>query len=388
MEFKFKVQKYQTDAVDNIVKVFEGQEHIDSFKYRFDKGRIVQRTLVDSDIDAYGNAPILLPEKDLLKNINEIQKRDGIIISKSLDKSLGVCSLDIEMETGTGKTYVYTKSMFELNKHYGWCKFIIVVPSIAIREGVKKSFETTQNHFMEQYGKKIRFYVYNSSSLYDLDTYSQQADISALIINSQAFASSLKEGAKNEASRIIYSERDDYGSRRPIDVIAANNPILILDEPQKLNGDATQKALKNNFNALFSMNFSATHSVEHNKIYILDALDAYNKKLVKKIEVKGIKSDGIGGIGKYLYLEEIVLSKNKPPRARMEIEVKRTTGNPVRKTALLNEKDSIYAASNELEEYKGTGEGPKSCEITIRGIFTDGTVKVLTTKTHIGPKTT
>ena len=176
--------------------------------------------------------------------------------------------------------------MFELNKQYGWNKFIIVVPSIAIREGVKKSMEMTVEHFMEYYGKKARFFVYNSSDLNALDKYSSDAGINVMIINTQAFASSLKEGAKNKESRIIYSVRDDFGSRRPIDVIKVNRPIVILDEPQKMGGAATQKGIKN-FNPLFTINYSATHKNHHNEVYVLDALDAYNKKLVKKIQVKG-----------------------------------------------------------------------------------------------------
>ncbi len=168
------------------------------------------------------------------------------------------------METGTGKTYVYIKTMFELNKRYGWSKFIVVVPSIAIREGVKKSFETTTDHFMEYYGKKARFFIYDSKNLNQLDSFSSDSGINVMIINTQAFAASLKEGAKNKDARIIYSKRDEFASRRPIDVIKANKPILILDEPQKMGGEVTQKALKN-FNPLFSLNYSATHKTEHDE---------------------------------------------------------------------------------------------------------------------------
>lgn len=359
MEFKFKIQKFQTDAVNSIVEVFDGQESEGGLVYRHDKGAETQYKFdtesgaFDSEGIAYGNKPVSLSDEELLKNIISIQNRNGIVPSKVLDKTLGRCSLDIDMETGTGKTYVYTKAMFELNKKYGWSKFIIVVPSIAIREGVKKSLEITQNHFMEHYGKKIRHYVYDSSRLHDIDDFSQRSDVCALIINSQAFATSLKKDGSSKASRIIYSERDDFASRRPIDVIAANNPILILDEPQKLSGKATQEALKGEFNALFSINFSATHRVVHDKIYGLDALDAFNKKLVKKIEVKGIEVSGVTGADKYVYLEDIILDPKKPPRAKVEIEFKRKTSEPGRKTILLDEGDSLYIDSNELEAYKG-----------------------------------
>ena len=228
------------------------------------------------------------------------------------------------METGTGKTYVYIKTMFELNKKYGWSKFIVVVPSIAIREGVKKSFEITADHFMEHYGKKARFFIYNSSNLNQLDNFSSSSGINVMIINTQAFARSFSEAQegkkKNKEQLIIYDTRDEFGSRRPIDVIKANRPIIILDEPQKMGGDATQKALKN-FNPLFSLNYSATHAKQHNLIYVLDALDAFNKRLVKKIEVKGFEVKNFRGTDSYLYLEQIVLSSKKPPMAKIELEI-------------------------------------------------------------------
>ena len=262
------------------------------------------------------------------------------------------------METGTGKTYVYIKTMFELYKAYGWSKFIVVVPSIAIREGVKKSFEITQEHFMEHYGLKARFFIYNSSNLHQLDEYSQNAGINVMIINTQAFNTTMNEDKNvegrsgNEAARIIYTKRDEFGSRRPIDVIKANRPIIILDEPQKMSGAATQNALKKNFNPLFSLNFSATHKTSHNLIYVLDALDAFKKKLVKKIEVKGFDLKNLSGTNRYMYLADIVIDRKKPPRARLEFEMKRGSGIK-RETRLLETGDSLYAASNELEEYKG-----------------------------------
>lgn len=216
--------------------------------------------------------------------LKELNDNNNVKISDKLINNLGRCSLDVEMETGTGKTYVYIKTMYELNKYYGWSKFIVVVPSIAIREGVKKSFEITQDHFMEQYGKKVRFFVYNSSNLNQLDAFSSNSGINVMIINMQAFNTSMKEGGKSKEARIIYDKRDEFGSRRPIDVIKANNPIIILDEPQKMGGDATQKALQN-FNPLFCLNYSATHKEHHNLVYALDAVDAYNQRLVKRIEV-------------------------------------------------------------------------------------------------------
>ncbi len=264
---------------------------------------------------------------------------------------MGRCSLDIEMETGTGKIYVYIKTMFELNKKYGWSKFIVVVPSIAIREGVKKSFEITVGHFMEHYGKKTRFFIYNSSNLNQLDNFSSSAGINVMIINTQAFASSLKEDGRSKEARIIYSKRDEFGSRRPIDVIKENRPIIILDEPQKMGGNVTRKALKN-FNPLFCLNYSATHKEQHNVIYVLDALDAFNKKLVKKIEVKGFEVKHFRGTDSYLYLGQIVLSGKKPPKAKIELEIgyKKSIN---RESRILGVGDDLYDVSHQMEQYKG-----------------------------------
>lgn len=365
MKFNFKIQDYQTDAVESIVKVFEGQGYHSGLGYIRDLGslEIPQQKQLSmlgdefgeqielEDTTGYKNEEIVLTDDRLLQNIRDLQMLNNIKQSSSLVKDLGRCSLDIEMETGTGKTYVYIKTMFELNKRYGWSKFIVVVPSIAIREGVKKSFEITVDHFMEHYGKKARFFIYNSSNLNQLDNFSASSGINVMIINTQAFASSLKEGANNKESRIIYSKRDEFGSRRPIDVIKANRPILILDEPQKMGGEVTQKALKN-FNPLFSMNFSATHAKQHNLVYVLDALDAFNKRLVKKIEVKGFEVKNFRGTDKYLFLEQIILSSKKPPMARIEFEIGYNKSIN-RETRIVGVGDDLYYLSQQMEQYKG-----------------------------------
>lgn len=365
MKFNFKIQQYQTDAVDAVVRVFQGQGFHDKISYIRDLGKMkskdMQITLGFTDEEmqlydptndtGYKNELVELSDEQLLNNIQTLQRQNNIKLSPSLVKDLGRCSLDIEMETGTGKTYVYIKTMFELNKKYGWSKFIVVVPSIAIREGVKKSFEVTTDHFMEHYGKKARFFIYNSSNLNQLDNFSSNSGINVMIINTQAFATSLKEGGRSKESRIIYSKRDEFASRRPIDVIKANRPILILDEPQKMGGDVTQKALKN-FNPLFSLNYSATHAKHHNLIYVLDALDAFNKKLVKKIEVKGFEVKNLRGTDSYLYLEQIVLSPKKPPMAKIELEIGYNTSIN-RKTKLCGVDDNLYYVSQEMEQYKG-----------------------------------
>lgn len=368
MKFKFKIQDYQTEAVDAVVKVFEGQPFNDRVSYLRDVGKNrgwTQSSLFSDDISyfdgdgsGFENAPIELSDERLLDNIRALQLENNIKQSPALSKPFGPscrCALDIEMETGTGKTYCYIKTIFELNKRYGWSKFIVVVPSIAIREGVKKSFEMMEDHFFEHYGKKARYFIYNSKNLNQLDNFSASKDIYVMIINAQAFASSLKEGAKNEAARIIYSKQDSFGSRRPIDVISANRPIVILDEPQKLGGDATQSSIKL-FNPLFALHYSATHKDVHNLVYVLDALDAYRKKLVKKIEVKGFELRNLRGTDGFVYLSQILLDPKKPPVARMTFEINYAKGIN-RETRILSVNDNLYALSAganmpPLEQYK------------------------------------
>lgn len=362
MKFNFKIQQYQTDAVEAVINVFGGQGFHKNGGYIRDLGTLERQTAVQTsllnedetdiyDDTGFKNDEIDLTDTQLLTNIQKLQRDNNIKVSPSLVKDLGRCSLDIEMETGTGKTYVYIKTMFELNKRYGWTKFIVVVPSIAIREGVKKTFEITSDHFMEHYGKRARFFVYNSSNLTQIDSFSSDGGINVMIINTQAFATSLKEDGKSKEARIIYSKRDEFGSRRPIDVIKANRPIIILDEPQKMGGAVTQKALAN-FNPLFTLNYSATHKNEHNMVYVLDALEAYNQRLVKKIEVKGFEVKNLRGTDSYMFLEEIVISSKKPPMARIELEIgyKKSIN---RETRIVGVGDDLYYVSQEMEQYKG-----------------------------------
>lgn len=359
MRLKFKEQQYQLDAVDNTIRVFNGQPNHGLAEYVIDKGKsyIVQngkKILVphlDFDAAGFKNSDIVLTKDEILDNIHKVQTDSNIKLSNDLVDKLGHCQLDIEMETGTGKTYVYTRTIFELNQHYGWSKFIIVVPSIAIREGVNQSLEFTENHFMEIYSKKIRHFIYDSNNLSVIDTeFSQSNDICVMIINTQAFAT-IREGANNKAARIINDRREEFGYRKPIDVIAANRPIVILDEPQKMGGAATQASLAR-FNPLFTLNYSATHKEAHNPVYVLDALDAYNKKLVKKIEVVGFELKNLHGTDKYVYLEDIILSHTEAPKARLEFEYQAKSGKISRIFKKLGEGDSLYYESNELEQYK------------------------------------
>ena len=345
MKLKFKHQAFQSLAVQAVVDCFKGQSPGQGIRYRLDPGVQKQRVFL-FDQSGFRNSDIELSEAQILENIQEVQKRQNLPISSNLFKdSVSPFNLDIEMETGTGKTYCYIKTFFEMNQQFGWNKFIIVVPSIAIREGVYKSFEITAEHFLESYGKKIKFFIYNSKQLHNLESFSSDAGINVMIINVQAF------NATGKDARRIYEELDDFQSRRPIDVIKANHPILILDEPQKMEGKKTLDSLKE-FYPMMILRYSATHRTVHNKIHRLDALDAYNQKLVKKIAVRGISVKGLSGTNAYLYLESIEVSKQSPV-ARIEMEMKQNNGTIVRKIRRLEKGANLYDLSEGLDQYKG-----------------------------------
>ena len=352
MKIRFKHQPYQKKATDAVVECFAGQPRKEGVRYRIDPGRKQsikgqQIISVEEEMEAgFRNHELLISEAKLLGNIQEVQRNQNLPIDNKLATD-SVCriNLDVEMETGTGKTYVYTKTIFELHKQYGWSKFIIVVPSIAIREGVAQSFELTKEHFLEEYGMQARWFVYNSKSPQDIKSFSTDGGIQVMIINVQAF------NARGKDARRIYEELDEFESRRPIDMIKANHPILIMDEPQKMEGKKTVESLKE-FNPLMILRYSATHKKQHNRVYRLDALDAYNQKLVKKIAVKGISVKGLSGTNAYLYLQSIEVAKGKDPIARLELEIKQG-GGIKRIPRRIDKNDNLYALSNELEEYRG-----------------------------------
>ena len=345
MKLQFKHQKFQADAAKAVVDVFAGQPYLTP-SYMMDKGsEFYQQTLTNDEyFTGWSNQKIIpeLNDKLILENINKIQRANQIKPSTKLE---GRFNLTIEMETGVGKTYTYIKTMYELNRTYGWSKFIVVVPSIAIREGVYKSFQVTQEHFAEEYGKKIRFFIYNSTQLTEIDRFASDNSINVMIINSQAF------NAKGKDARRIYMKLDEFRSRRPIDIIAKTNPIIIVDEPQSVEGKQTKENLKQ-FNPLITLRYSATHKLDsiYNMIYRLDAMEAYNKRLVKKISVKGITESGNNVNDSYIYLESINLSK-LAPTATIQFDIKGTTG--IRKvTRTVSEGYNLYDNSGQLEEYK------------------------------------
>lgn len=345
-KLKFKQLPYQDNAVNAVVGCFSGQPKLSALKYRVDPGKEIKQISSDILEDGFKNQDFAITKDQLLENIQKCQQRQNLPISETLVKTKSCdINLDVEMETGTGKTYCYIKTMFEMNKRYGWNKFIVVVPSIAIREGVYKSFEFMADHFLEEYGKQAKPFIYNSKSLHEIENYSSDAGINVMIINIQAFA------ARGKDARRIYMELDDFQSRRPIDVIKANRPILILDEPQKMEGAKTQDSLAE-FSPLFTLRYSATHKTRHNLVHRLDALDAYNQKLVKKISVRGISVKGLSGTNAYLYLQDIIISAKKAPEARIEMEEKTKSGirRVVRKIKIT---DNLKDLSKGLGEYDG-----------------------------------
>ena len=348
MKLQFKHQKFQADAAKSVVDVFAGQPFLTP-SYMMDKGDGFYQASLGEEIDFTGwSNHRIIPELNdarILENLNRVQRINQIKPSKTLEGRADGYNLTVEMETGVGKTYTYIKTMYELNRAYGWSKFIVVVPSIAIREGVYKSFEITQEHFAEEYGKKIRFFIYNSARLTEIDRFASDNSINVMIINSQAFNASGKD------ARRIYMKLDEFRSRRPIDIIAKTNPVLIIDEPQSVEGKQTKEKLKE-FHPMLTLRYSATHKSDsiYNMVYRLDAMEAYNKRLVKKIAVKGISESGTTATDSYVYLESINLSKSDPT-ATLQFDVKQANGTKV-KSRICKIGDNLYDYSNGLEEYR------------------------------------
>lgn len=356
MKLQFKHQKFQADAAKAVVDVFAGQPYLTP-TYMMDRGYGQQTITDDTDFTGWRNERIVpeISDRLILEHLQKVQRTNQIKPSEKLE---GRYNLTIEMETGVGKTYTYIKTMYELNKHYGWSKFIVVVPSIAIREGVYKSFQVTQEHFAEEYGKKIRFFIYNSAQLTEIDRFASDSSINVMIINVQAFNKSVDANEKLENGKradknaaIIFRKLDSFRSRRPIDIIAKTNPILIIDEPQSVEGPAAKKNLKL-FCPLLTLRYSATHKSDsiYNMVYRLDAMEAYNKRLVKKIAVKGITESGSTATEGFVYLESINLSK-ADPTATIQFDFKGASGIR-KKNATVGIGYNLYDNSGNLDEYK------------------------------------
>jgi len=361
MKLQFKEQDFQVKAVKAVVDVFAGQPKKTN-KFTLERSKELMRKAKQAALGTgtlafenevledigYRNSSIKVADSQLEKNIRSIQQQNDIKEIAAIEKPRGIdigLNLTIEMETGTGKTYTYIRTMYELHKNYGWSKFMVIVPSIAIREGVFKSFEVTQDHFQELYGHKINPFIYNSKRPQDIESFASDSRISVMIINTQAFA------AKGKDARRIFQELDQFGSRKPIEIISQTNPIIIIDEPQSVEGAATMQSMQD-FKPLFTLRYSATHKNEYNKVYRLDALDAYNRKLVKKIQVKGISLKGSTGTSGYLYLEHISLSTTKPPYAVVEFEQRSKAGAVKKVRQKLSEGASLFELSGNMPAYK------------------------------------
>lgn len=344
MKLKFKTQAHQSAAVQAVLDCFKGQGSAQ------DVAAGTQLSLIpDAHTDlalSGGNGPVRLSDQAVLHNLHQVQQRQGLPLAAGLTSTpIARFNFDIEMETGTGKTYCYIKTIFELHRACGWSKFIVVVPSIAIREGVAKSLEVMAEHFLESYKTKLRFFVYNSRQLHQLESFASDAGINVMIINIQAFASRLAE------QRRFYEELDDFQSRRPVDVIAACRPVLILDEPQKMEGEKTLEALAQ-LQALLALRYSATHKTVHDLVYRLDAFDAYQQKLVKKIAVRGISSNRTAPGAGFLYLQSIERAQGRPPTATVEMVVGRNGGEH-RGPCSLGRGADLFHLSQGLEGYRG-----------------------------------
>jgi type III restriction enzyme len=382
MKLRFKHQQFQADATDAICNVFSGQPN-DKRSFLRDQGVDKHgQTQTSINMTGWANSEIHLRDEDLLKNLRQVQKTNKLLPSSKIETLTSKVEWDdgrkqtvmkpvftIEMETGTGKTYTYIKTMYEMNARYGWSKFIIVVPSIAIREGVAKSFQITADHFKEEYGKACRYFIYNSTRLNELEQFADDPGINVMIINTQAF------NATGKDARRIYMKLDSFRSRRPIDVISSVNPIVIVDEPQSVIGvtggkNVTRDSL-GKFNPLFYINYSATHRENFNMVYRLDAVDAYQRQLVKKITVKGISIQGTTATNGYLYLQRINVFPNKSPSATVVFEYNASSSNGIgKKVKTFVHGDNIYDHSGEIEAYR---DGYSIAEINARDGFVEFT---------------
>ena len=343
MKLRFKRQQFQADAAEAVCGVFAGQPYSAPASLA-DKGAAAGGQGAPTGKPGFGNNRLVpeLTDDAILERIRGIQRHNRIEPSRRLE---GRYNLTVEMETGVGKTYTYIKTMYELNRRYGWRKFVVVVPSVAVREGVYKSFQMTEEHFAEEYGAKIRYFIYSSSRLAEIDRFASDGTVNAMIINSQAF------NARGVEARRIAMKLDGFRSRRPIDILAGTNPILVIDEPQAVEGAATRERLRE-FSPLMTLRYSATPRPGgvYNLVYRLDAMDAYNRRLVKRIAVKGISPTGSAGTGGYVYLEGVNLSRGNPA-AVIEFDAKR--GDRVRKIIrTVEEGFDLFPNSGGLDGYR------------------------------------
>lgn len=354
MKLKFIDQEYQTDAVNAIVDIFDGAKIKESIftidisntkEYNPDFVETVEGMKYEL---GYANK-LSLDDYELLANVRKIQERNKIKKSNDIHKR----NFTIEMETGTGKTYVYTKTILELNKKYGFTKFIIVVPSIAIKEGVNKSFEITKDHFKTKYENVIyQYFVYDSSKLNQIKTFATSTEIQVMIINIDAFRKSFTDIDKESKANLIHRESEKLEGNKPIDLIASTNPIVIIDEPQSVDNTPKSKEAIKSLNPLFTLRYSATHKEVYNLMYRLTPVDAYQENLVKKIEVSSLKSDEISAKP---YIKLISVSDKNGYSGKAEINYKSKDGSISKKEVTIKFGEDLWEKSNEVDYYKDNG---------------------------------
>ena len=334
MKLKFKHQDFQTDAVNAVVDLFSGQESAHS-TFSVDTGAHVQMSGMNEM--GFGNG-LVIDDNALLENMHTVQKRNNLPITDDAKTH----QFSIEMETGTGKTYVYTKTIFELNRKYGLTKFIIVVPSVPIREGVYKSFEITKEHFGLQYDNvPYHYFIYNSSKLSHVRQFATANGIEIMIINIDAF---------RKAENIINQAHDKLNGETAMRFIQDTHPVVIIDEPQSVdNTDNAKKAIAS-LNPLFVLRYSATHREKINLLYRLTPVDAYQMGLVKQISVS---SNQVAGGFNQPYVKLLSVSNEKGFKAKIEIDVKNKDGVVARKTVQVKPGDDLYLVSGERDLYEG-----------------------------------
>ena len=328
---------YQREAISAVVDVFRGQKVKQTL---FTVSFALQSSLAFDGGHGVGNR-LNLDKEELLKNIREVQLRNGLLQSTALKSEL---NLDIEMETGTGKTYVYLRTLLELNKIYGFMKFMIVVLSIAIKEGVKKTIDITREHFRGLYSNvNYDAFVYNSDHIEKIRDFATANDIQIMVINIDAF---------QKSSNLInqYNDRN-FGEVLPIDLVRETNPIVIIDEPQSTKSTENQVKAIRSLNPLCTIRYSATPVRVENKIYRLNAVDSFAKKLVKGIEVESFSVRDAHN-NAYLLLKSVD-NKKMPITAKIEIDKKDKDGEVKRKVVTVKQGDDLYAKSGGRDVYEG-----------------------------------
>ena len=333
MKLKFKNQEFQTEAVNSVADLFIGQEK-SSTTFSIDENS-TQMNLLQNDF-GFGNK-LMIDDDTLISNMHAIQKRHKLPITRDFESK----QYSIEMETGTGKTYVYTKTILELNNRYGFTKFIIVVPSIAIREGVYKSLQVTKEHFSNLYDSvPYNYFIYNSSKLSDVRAFVTSNNIEIMIINIDAF---------KKAENIINQEQDKLNGETAMRYIQDTNPIVIIDEPQSVDNTPKSKEAIQSLNPLCVLRYSATHREKINLLYRLTPVDAYQMGLVKQICVSS--NSVANDFNKpYIYLKSV--SNENGFSAKIEMDIEGKEGKVERTTKTVRAGDDLYILSGKRELYQ------------------------------------